>query len=219
MNKCSALILLACACALLTVEHVEAAPVTWDFVETACGPLPFGGNSCDPHQPYPFTLASLILTGPDSTGSASLGFSLIPTLTGDPFDFEIPETGEGVSTDHPFGTGRGILLSDYDIRWSETAGVLNMVDISINTEVDTINHLGLTGGEVSTDHRIGGCEFEFPCQISGYWVDASLVTAPEPGSLALLASALGVWGFVGRRCTRVIRPRARARVMRAADEG
>ena len=37
------------------------------------------------------------------------------------------------------------------------------------------------------------------CNISGSWVNASLLSAPEPGSLALLASAFGLWGLTGRR--------------------
>jgi hypothetical protein len=63
-----------------------------------------------------------------------------------------------------------------------------------------------------------GCEGP-PCQISGEWVDASLVAAPEPGSFALLAGAFGVWGLIGRRCPRLIKHRARAREMRAGDQG
>jgi hypothetical protein len=45
---------------------------------------------------------------------------------------------------------------------------------------------GLTGG-VGSDGGIGGCGIE-PCAVTGYWQNASSV--PEPGSMALLLSAL-----------------------------
>ena len=86
MKKCSALTVLACVFALLTAERVAAAPVSWDFVATSCG-------GCIPRlgQQYPFELASLTLSGPDSSGLASYNpidpFEQI-TLTGDSFSFD-----------------------------------------------------------------------------------------------------------------------------------
>lgn len=204
MKKCSALIFLSYAFALLTAERVAAGPITWEFIATACiGPVSQHGESgCDPNQSYPLTLASLALSGPDSAGSAVFLplVSSAPMLTGDPFDFELTDRAS-VSTDHPLGTGRGGLFGtivDYDISWSEVAGVLNSVAVTIDTEVDSIQHLRLTGGQVGSDFRIAGCIFT-TCEISGFWINASLVTASEPGSLALLASAFGMLGLIRRR--------------------
>src|SRR5205085_12432312 len=69
MNKCSALIWLACIFALLMAEHVVAAPGTWDFVANACST--FSGTGCDAKQQYPALIATLTLRGPDSAGAAA----------------------------------------------------------------------------------------------------------------------------------------------------
>src|ERR1700739_2909447 len=47
-----------------------AAPVTWGFFETACTDLQ-RGSDCTP--PQPFVLATLVLPGPTSAGSAMRG--------------------------------------------------------------------------------------------------------------------------------------------------
>ena len=102
MKKCSALVLLACAFALLTAERVAAAPVTWDFIATSCsGPAQYPQRRrlrtrrsttrwCSPPSP---------LTGPDSSGAASTG--LFPT-SGDPFAFDLV-AAQGL------GTGRSMV--------------------------------------------------------------------------------------------------------------
>jgi hypothetical protein len=107
-----------------------------------------------------------------------------------------------VSTAEPRGPVAGWVV-DYGISWTEVAGVLTAVDISIDTIQDSLEQFGLTGGNVASDFTLAGCDELRPCQINGYWTDVPLVTAPEPGSLALLASAFGVWGLIGRRCTRL----------------
>jgi hypothetical protein len=75
MKKRSPLILLACAFALLPAERVAADPVTWDFIATSCGGavanVRLGQYGCDSRQQYPFVLASLTLSGSDSSGSAA----------------------------------------------------------------------------------------------------------------------------------------------------
>src|SRR5205085_12206560 len=83
MNKCSALIWLACIFALLMAEHVVAAPVTWDFVANSCST--FSGTGCDPKQQYPALIATLTLTGPDSSCSAVWAGTGPPGLAGGDF--------------------------------------------------------------------------------------------------------------------------------------
>jgi hypothetical protein len=216
MKKCSALVLLACAFALLTAERAAAAPVTWDFIVTSCdGPaFTMAGGGCNPAQQYPLVLATLTLDGPDSSGSANYPGGGGATASGDPFTFDLVGGGRpaqsAFSRDGPAGpplSPPGVeppdyWVVDYGISWTETGGALTFISVSMDTIQDSIDRVppfGLTGGFISTDFMLAGCEFGPPCQISGYWTDVSLVTAPEPGSLALLASAFGVWGVTGRR--------------------
>jgi hypothetical protein len=127
-------------------------------------------------------------------------------LIGDPFVFRLVGANLFVSgtfsSAEPFGHGATSFddspLEDYSLSWSENAGVLTSIRLWLDTRVDTLSHFGLTGGGVSSDNEIAGCNIG-PCQISGYWVNTSVLTAPEPGSLALLASAFGVCGFTRRR--------------------
>jgi hypothetical protein len=200
MKKCSALVLLACAFALLTAERVAASPVTWDFIATSCSEVPNADSQCNPAQHYPLVLATLTLTGPDSSGQASTG--LFPT-SGDPFAFDLVAaqglgTGRSMfSTADPTGPLVGFpptpWVVDYAISWTETAGALTFIGVSMDTIQDSLERFGLTGGDVGSDNELAGCEAS-TCRINGYWV-----IAPEPGSLALLASAFGVWGVTRRR--------------------
>jgi hypothetical protein len=192
MKKCSALILLACAFVLLTAERVAASPVTWDFIATSCSNDPFG---CDPSQHYPLVLATLTLDGPDSSGLAQYGG---PNL-GDPFAFDLVASRfpglSMVSSAEPMGPLFGFpptyWVTAFLLSWTETDGVLTSVRAAMDTILTGVI-IGLTSAEVNTDDPLGGCGND--CQLTGYWV-----IAPEPGSLALLASAFGVWGVIGRR--------------------
>src|SRR5690349_17163835 len=193
MRKCSALILFACAFALLPAERVVAAPITWDFIATSCSDASVGPLvGFDPTQKYPLVLATLTLSGPDSEGSA-VYVPLLgpPVLTGDPFVFDLVAAGPGrpvFSSDHPFGTA----VEDYDLQWTETVGVLTSISVSLDGNFDSLGpRFGLTGGLVGSDRELAGC-VNTQCEISGYWLNASLMTPPEPGSLALFASAFGV---------------------------
>lgn len=201
MKKCSALILLACAFALLTAERVAASPVTWDFIATSCISDPFSPPGCEASAQYPLVLATLTLTGPDSSGSAAPG-----VLSGDPFAFDLVAAqgiGAGrsmVSSADPVGPLIGFpptpWVTEYLITWIEVGGALTFVHAGMDTVQDGVV-IGLTSAQVGTDFMLGGCDDV--CQLNGYWTAVSLVTAPEPGSLALLASAFGVWGFTRRR--------------------
>jgi hypothetical protein len=219
MKKYSALILLPCAFALLTAERVEAAPVEWDFIATGCTSL-YGGG-CVSGQHYPVTLATLTLPGLDSSGSATFNGGHGPAIyTGDSFvlDFSSsyhPLTSAFTQNPTPFGECAFREVCQFDLSWSEVAGQLEALRLHVNAFNDTLGGsigpgyaFGLGGGEIASDNiyfgaggMFAGCSL-FPCQISGYWVNDALVTAPEPGTLALLASAFGVWGLAGRRTNR-----------------
>jgi hypothetical protein len=221
MQKCSAFIVVACAFALLTTERVAAAPLTWDFIATGCSSNQQFANGflvvgCDPKQTYPVVVAALTLTGPDSSGSAIFNGGAGPAVyTGGSFslDFSLNYqsiTPAFVQNPTPFGECEvPHQICSFDLSWSESVGQLDAISIDVNAINDTFGGLGLAGGDVASDNVYIGAGGAFagcvlgPCTLSGYWANASFVTAPEPGSLALLASAFGVWGLTGRR--RVLR--------------
>ena len=215
-NKCSALILLACIFALLMAEQVVAAPVTWDFVANSCST--FSGTGCDPKQQYPALIATLTLTGPDSSGSAVFNGGAGPaTYAGDSFSLDFSSSYRALTpafTENPTPFGECEVarqICQFDLSWSESAGQLDALSLYVNAFNDALGSgigrdaFGLNGGEIASDNIYLGATGAFagcsgpPCQISGYWVNASLLSAPEPGSLALLASAFGLWGLIGRR--------------------
>jgi predicted outer membrane lipoprotein len=230
MNKCSAFILLACAFGLLTAERVEAAPVEWDFIATGCSTY-YQGNGCVAEQHYPVTLATLTLPGPDSSGTARYDEGWpAPVYTGDSFALDwnayFPPLTPSFYPPHTFCEAG--IVCDFGLRWSESGGQLTDLLISVRAVNDVTRGLDpvigdvfdfwydmTSGAEVGSGYKyVGpgglfrGCE-DPTCEISGSWTNVSLVPAPEPGSLALLASAFGVWGLIGRRCTQLISPRAR----------
>jgi hypothetical protein len=217
MNKCSAFILPACVFALLTAERVAAAPVTWDFIATGCT----YGN-CLSGQHYPVTLATLTLPGPDSSGTAVFGGwgpgSTYPArYTGDSFVLEWsdwrPLTPAFTQNNEPFGECEGPPeICQFNLSWSEHAGQLDALNLYVNGEQDTfsawLDHATVASDYIYRSGNFAGCDYASQCQISGFWVNDALVTAPEPGSLALLAGAFGVWRLIGLRCTRLTKPRA-----------
>jgi hypothetical protein len=215
MKKYSALILLPCAFALLTAERVGAAPVEWDFIATGCT----SDGGCVSGQHYSVTLATLTLPGLDSSGTATFNGGHGPaTYTGDSFvlDFSAdyqPLTSSFVQNPTPFGECWFRQVCQFNISWSEVAGQL-ISPLYVNAYNDTFGGLGpahtfgLTGIEVASDNvyrgaggMFAGCSL-FQCHISGFWVNDALVTAPEPGALALLASAFGVWALAVRHANR-----------------
>jgi hypothetical protein len=213
MKKYSALILLPCAFALLTAERVEAAPVEWDFIATGCTSYYYDGG-CISGQHYPVTLATFTLPGLDSSGTAVFNGGHGPaTYTGDSFVLDFSSdyhslTSAFTQNPTPFGECFIHQICQFNISWSESGGQLDAVSLYVNAYNDTFGPFGLGGGVVASDNiyygvgrAFAGCEGP-PCQISGYWVNDALVTAPEPGTLALLASAFGAWGLAGRRTNR-----------------
>lgn len=228
MRKFSALILLPCVFALLTAARVEAAPITWDFVATGCtsngqfqSGLVFEG--CVPTQAYPAVLATLTLTGPGSSGSAVWNGSGSPSYVGDDFSLDFSSRYAPLTPafagNPPFGYCQAPTnICAFDLSWSESAGQLVALSLNVDGYNDDFGGspnftqgppFGLTGGIVASDDTydgvagggFAGCNAS-QCRITGYWVNDMLLTAPEPGSFSLLASAFGVWGLTGRRRVR-----------------
>ena len=209
MNKLSALTLLAYVFALLTAERVAAAPVTWDFYATSCTTEIFstGIGGCDPKQQYPVLLSSLTLAGPDSSGSAVWdGFpNMPPVYSGDSFVLAFLGPPLSPSFAGSMQCAGGDEICDFDLSWSETGGQLDTVSINVDEYHNSLGAtflgapLGLAGGIIATDNNFAPCINGGTCRVTGYWTDVPLVAAPEPGSLALMASAFGVWGLTRRR--------------------
>jgi hypothetical protein len=177
----------------------RAVPVTWSFHETSC--VTELGANCTP--PQPFVFVTLTLPGTTSAGSAFwLGDDPPlppPVYTGDSFALAVPFlkrpltpafAGPSCETDFQ--------ICDFDISWSETAGRLDAISISIDGFNDAIGYLldphlfplGLVGGQIATMGLLGGCNLlTSPCTIGGFW-RSDLAAVPEPMSAVLLITGL-----------------------------
>jgi hypothetical protein len=184
VNKLIPLISLACLLPL----PCAASPVEWDFVDAASQ----------------ITVASLTLTGPDSTGSATFGLP-IPTstaiFTGDSFSFDYdfphhePLTSSFVPD--PFGCAPRYGICNFRLSWSEIAGQLTAVSILVNAFDDSF-FAGLSDAVIgSMGLPYPPCPADESCRISGSWVNAP-ASVPEPNSFALIAVAFGFLGLVKR---------------------
>jgi hypothetical protein len=168
------------------VGSAAAAPVEWDFIDA-------GSH---------ITVASLTLTGPDSTGSASWPLlSPTATYTGDSFSFnyDFPHHQPLTPAFAPdaFGCGARYQLCDFRISWSESANQLTAIDIQVDAFDDGI-WASLSAAVIgSMGLPYAPCAADESCRISGSWVDAPTAT-PEPSSFALLAVAFGFLGLVKR---------------------
>jgi hypothetical protein len=214
MNKLAALILsiaiLAALVGVIGPAPAGATPVTWSFYETAITSCNNPGNCVLPPQPLVFI--TLALPGPTSNGTTTwLGTGSQPVYTGDSFTLTVPFTQPltpafaGDASQIPAGTdcsnGFHTTICDFNISWSEVAGVLTSISINIDAVNDNIGGLAgpsgfhLIGGAIASDGTLGGCGFT-QCQIAGFW--QSDLPVAEPASAALLASGLfGAW--LGRR--------------------
>jgi hypothetical protein len=155
--------------------------------------------------PQPFVLATLVLPGPTSAGTAIWDGVSPPVYTGDNFTLTVPVV-HGALTVSPAFTGYPVVgfchesaspstICDFDISWSETAGDLIAVRINIDAVNDDIGGLagrgafGLTGGPIASDGTLGGCTFT-QCIIAGFWQSDLAVSVPEPISAVLLITGL-----------------------------
>jgi hypothetical protein len=154
--------------------------------------------------PQPFVLATLVLPGPTSAGTAIWDGVSPPVYTGDNFTLTVPVV-HGALTVSPAFTGYPVIgfchesaspstICDFDISWSETARDLIAVRVNIDAVNDDIGGLagrgafGLTGGPIASDGTLGGCTFT-QCIIAGFW-QSDLTAVPEPMSAVLLITGL-----------------------------
>jgi hypothetical protein len=115
---------------------------------------------------------------------------------GDPnFTFNLT-SGEHIGPPDYGANPLGIIES-YDISWTEVAGQLEAVDITLFSFNDTVDGIGFSGGRIASDSGFGGCN-NTQCSITGYWS-----AVPEPGSATLLLSVLVSLGLV--RCASIYR--------------
>jgi hypothetical protein len=157
----------------------DAAPVTWDFVETAC-------SGCTIPEQYPHRLAALTLPGPDSSGHWP--FAAWP---GDPFSFVFLDDGKPAFAFQSGPCCSGVVRS-YDLAWNEAAGNLLSVSVDFVADVDIFApqdrvSLGMTSGTIFSQFGLDGC-VNAQCSITGFW--QSDLVVPEPMSAVLLLAGL-----------------------------
>jgi hypothetical protein len=202
------------ALASLLVGHVsipdaEAGPMTWVLTETSCYSADGGCvNIFGPLSPVTLPLAIAWLELPDInfSGSATLdctishctpfysgGFSLLWTSDADVFD--IPGGGLLSCTQ-----GLGLSLCALDIIFASSKQDGLSISIFEQDAVDDYSVM-LSGTDTSTlgfygsDGVLLGCGTDAACKITGVW------TVPEPSSLVMLFSALGLFWIARRRAS------------------
>jgi len=180
--------ILACELSLASAE----ASVTWSFYETAitsCNALPVACVL----PPQPFVLARLLLPSDTSSGSTTYtggGPIAQHVSTGDDFSFQVgPDrvVSQTLPPDGPSDCCGGFYsVVDFNISWSETAGILDRVFIDFNSSTDNAR-IFMDHADLATDYYLGGCEFT-QCTVAGFW--QSDLPVPEPMSAALLLTGI-----------------------------
>jgi hypothetical protein len=181
---------------VVTAATPATATIIWGFYETGIS-FCNSGLCSPPSQPH--LLMDLTLSSDTSTGSAEWGgLGGQPVVTNSDFTFTL-STGERIGAPDYGAKPQGFLtISSYNISWSEAAGQLGAVGITLNGESETVGAIfGLTGGPIASDDGFGGCD-NTQCVVTGYWA-----VVPEPGSATLLLTALVclslLWGVGSRR--------------------
>src|SRR5260370_4974655 len=175
MKKLAALILsiatLAALVGVIGPAPAGATPVTWSFHETAITSCNNPGNWV--LTPQPFVFMTLALPGPTSNGAATwLGTGSQAVYTGDSFTVTVPFTQPlmpafaGDASQIPAGTdcsnGFHTTICDFNVSWSEVAGVLTSISINIDGVNDNIGGLArppgfhLIGGAIALGSMLGG---------------------------------------------------------------
>jgi len=201
MNK---LIALAVATLLIgTATPADATPVTWTFITTNC--TAFVGTCNGGQTPGTYVPLSLSLTlpGPTSSGSAHWGqpgnpdFSSAPVYTGDTFLLSLSDALPLTPAYNgmPNCTQAHQAYCDFNIFWSENAGVLD-ISIALETQNSNLGTLfgsarpfGPTGG-VFAGMSGDGCGLGSNCVLTGYW-QSNLLTEPI-SAIMVLSGLLGL---------------------------
>jgi hypothetical protein len=197
LSRCILWILFGAAVVVFTPS--ARSTVIWTFHETSC--TAFDGSNCT-FQP-PGGLAQLTLPDVDSSGAWS-GFYNATTHTfietGDTnFLFQLTGSSLQAPGFHPASPADLISNIEFDIAFASSPTSLSIAAIYTaafnavciqqgGVMVPGVCNVQEVRGSflVGSDFSLVGCNFT-QCQINGDWV---LVLAPEPSSLAGLASAL-----------------------------
>ena len=160
----------------------DAAPVTWDFVETACSGCAYESAL------LPRPIASLTLPGPDSSGHRPFPANGLP---GDPFSFVFLDDGKPAFS-FQAGPCCATAVRSYDLAWNEVAGNLLSVSVNFVADVDIFApqdrvSLSMTSGTIYSRFYLDGCVNAI-CDITGFW--QSELVVPEPMSAVLLLAGL-----------------------------
>ena len=202
-------IVIGCAflfAAMVTARATPAAAtVTWDFLETS---LTFGVNPGGPPVPgfTPHVAGSLTMSDADFlkggiTYSATRNFPLEPpsyTIVGDT-DFSFDVAGPLDSLPIPTNSNNFFETNSISIATTPSGIITGGVTLSNTFDFDNMNiSNNFATGLIETDDETLGCP-DTQCNFAGVW---SLV--PEPGSIAVLTTAIGLLGLLGTRVRRRI---------------
>jgi hypothetical protein len=174
-----------------------AATVTFSFMETGtlndCFIGPCGLQLLrTPRELMSITLSSGTETGEAESNGTMFGNTPPPVVTDPNFSFLGPggaiEAGIGPVPFFEYGVF-------YDMHWVAVAGQLTYLSLIYDNSLNesSFSNFGLTGGLAIRDQ---GCALTPNCQVTGFWTDPRSDPIPEPGSLALLLSALLLGGGI-----------------------
>ena len=186
-------------------NQARATPVTWFFYATGCTSNFPGGAFCTPsifvrgvpelQYPQPILFGSFMTDG--GAGSIHYEGLLVSSFSGDTdfvLDFVLFHiVGANLRQGVPYAFSPSSLI-DFDIAWGDdgkpTRLIVDEGESNLLMRGDGV-HVVL---DIATDGDQPGCSEGERCLFEGFWsTNPNLASVPEPGSLALMASALISW--------------------------